>query len=161
MLRFVPILTILLMIGPVSAGLIGTLLPAFGILPALGGTSVSLDPWAALFAQPGLAASVRLSFVTGVMATAISVAIVMLFCAAWQGTRIFHAMQRILSPILSVPHATAAFGLAFLIAPSGWIVRLVAQLAVGIGRPISPLFMIRGEWRLWLVWWPRKSRFCF
>ncbi len=137
------------MIGPVSAGLIGTLLPAFGVLPALGGTSVSLDPWAALFAQPGLAASVRLSFVTGVMATAISVAIVMLFCAAWQGTRIFHAMQRILSPILSVPHATAAFGLAFLIAPSGWIVRLVAQLA-GWDRP-PDIATIHDPWGMALV----------
>lgn len=134
MLRCVPILTIAFMIGPVSAGLIGTLLPAFGILPALGGTEPGLDPWGALFDQPGLWHSLRLSLVNGLVASFISVAIVMLFCAAWQGTRIFRAMQRILSPILSVPHATAAFGLAFLIAPSGWIFRLVAQFA-GWDRP--------------------------
>jgi putative thiamine transport system permease protein len=136
MLRYIPILTIVLMIGPVSAGLIGTLLPAFGILPALGGTSLGLDPWRALFAQPGLGVSVRLSLVNGLLATAISVAIVMLFCAAWQGTRIFGVMQRLLSPILSVPHATAAFGLAFLIAPSGWIARVAAQLT-GWDRPLD------------------------
>ena len=134
MLRFVPIITIAFMIGPVSAGLIGTLLPAFGILPALGGTEPGLDPWAALFAQPGIWQSVRLSLVNGLIASFVSVAIVMLFCAAWQGTRIFRAMQRILSPILAVPHATAAFGLAFLIAPSGWIARVIAQFA-GWDRP--------------------------
>lgn len=149
MLRFVPILTIVLMIGPVSAGLIGTVLPAFGILPALGGTTPSLDPWQALFAQPGLDASIRLSFVNGLIATAISVAIVMLFCAAWQGTRIFRAMQRVLSPILSVPHATAAFGLAFLIAPSGWIVRLVAQFA-GWDRP-PDIAIIHDPWGMALI----------
>lgn len=134
MLRFIPILTIVLMVGPVSAGLLGTVLPAFGILPALGGVSLSLDPWRALWAQPGLDQSVRLSLLNGLGATFASFAIVMLFCAGWQGTAIFRTMQRLLSPILSVPHATAAFGLAFLIAPSGWIARVVAQVA-GWDRP--------------------------
>ncbi|MEQ9346262.1 MAG: ABC transporter permease subunit [Thalassospira sp.] len=136
MLRFIPILTIVIMIGPVSAGLIGTLLPAFGILPALGGNNPSLDAWAALFAQPGLDQSIRLPLINGLAATLISVVIVLLFCAAWQGTAVFRMMQRVLSPILSVPHATAAFGLAFLIAPSGWIARVVAQFA-GWDRPVD------------------------
>ncbi|WP_417804040.1 ABC transporter permease [Thalassospira lucentensis] len=134
MLRLFPILTLVFMVGPVTAGLIGTFSPSFGILPALGGDGASLDPWRALLAQPGLWQSVRLSLFNGLAATAISVAIVMLFCAAWQGTRIFRAVQRLLSPILSVPHATAAFGLAFLIAPSGWMARLVAPF-MGWDRP--------------------------
>ncbi|MDG4718332.1 MULTISPECIES: ABC transporter permease [Thalassospira] len=149
MLRFVPIITIAFMIGPVSAGLIGTLLPAFGILPALGGIEPGLDPWIALFDQPGLWQSVRLSLVNGLVASFISVAIVMLFCAAWQGTAVFRAMQRILSPILSVPHATAAFGLAFLIAPSGWIARLVAQFA-GWERP-PDIAIIHDPWGLAMI----------
>ncbi|HCW69858.1 MAG TPA: ABC transporter permease [Thalassospira lucentensis] len=134
MLRFVPIITLFFMVGPVSAGLIGTILPSFGILPALGGDGASLEPWRTLLAQPGLDHSIRLSLINGLAATLISVVIVMLFCAAWQGTRVFRVLQRLLSPILSVPHATAAFGLAFLIAPSGWIARLVAQVA-GWDRP--------------------------
>ena len=134
MLRFVPIITLFFMVGPVSAGLIGTILPSFGILPALGGDGASLDPWQALLAQPGLDHSIGLSLINGLAATLISVVIVMLFCAAWQSTRVFRVLQRLLSPILSVPHATAAFGLAFLIAPSGWIARLVAQVA-GWDRP--------------------------
>ncbi|WP_417836778.1 ABC transporter permease [Thalassospira tepidiphila] len=149
MLRFIPILTIVLMIGPVSAGLIGTILPAFGILPALGGTTPSLEPWQAMVAQPGLGASIRLSLVNGLIATFVSVAIVMLFCAAWQGTRTFHALQRILSPILSVPHATAAFGLAFLIAPSGWFVRVVAQFT-GWDRP-PDVAIIHDPWGIALI----------
>ena len=134
MLRLFPAFTLILMIGPVCAGLIGTILPAFGYLPALGGDVISIDPWRDLINQPGLGISIRLSLINGLIATLISFQVVILFCAAWQGTRIFGVMQRLLSPILSVPHAAAAFGLAFLIAPTGWIVRAVAPLA-GWERP--------------------------
>lgn len=128
-LGLVPPLTVILMLGPVVAGVLGTLLPAFGYLPALGGEGLTLDPWRHLFAQPGIGISVRLSLTTGVLATLMSLLIVLLFCAAWQGTHVFAIMQRVLSPLLSVPHAAAAFGIAFLIAPSGWIVRLFAGMA--------------------------------
>ncbi|MCC9624154.1 ABC transporter permease subunit [Thalassospira sp. MA62] len=136
MLRLFPILTLVLMIAPVASGVIGTLLPAFGFLPTLGGDAISLAPWRDLFAQPGIGRSVQLSAVTGLVATFVSVWIVFLFCAGWQGTRVFRWMQRALSPILSIPHATAAFGLAFLIAPSGWIARVIAQMA-GSDRPVD------------------------
>ena len=42
---------------PVAAGLLGTLLPAFGLLPALGGRAASLEPWRVLLAQPGASCS--------------------------------------------------------------------------------------------------------
>ena len=45
MLRLAPPLTVLLFIGPVVAGLLGTALPAFGWLPALGAAVPSLEPW--------------------------------------------------------------------------------------------------------------------
>ncbi|MDE0780487.1 MAG: hypothetical protein OSB67_06995, partial [Alphaproteobacteria bacterium] len=54
LLRWAPRLTLLLLLGPVVAGLIGTFLPAFGYFPALGGLALSLDPWRALFEAPGL-----------------------------------------------------------------------------------------------------------
>ncbi len=44
-------------------------------------------------------------------------------------------MERALSPLLSVPHAAAAFALAFLIAPSGWIMRLLSPWATRLTRP--------------------------
>jgi putative thiamine transport system permease protein len=37
-LGFIPYLTLALFLGPVAAGLVFTLLPAFGYLPALGET---------------------------------------------------------------------------------------------------------------------------
>jgi putative thiamine transport system permease protein len=135
MLRFLPALTLLAMLGPVLAGLWGTALPALGHLPAAGLTGLSLDPFRDLFNWAGLGTAVRLSVMVGLIATSVSLTIVVLITAGWTGTRSFHILERMLSPLLSVPHAAAAFGLAFLIAPSGWISRLLSPALTGWDRP--------------------------
>ena len=112
--------------APVLAGLLGTILPAFGLLPALGGTSPSLAPWRILFAQPGLAASVELSLFVGLAATALSLAAVSLATAAFHGTRAFHAIQAATAPILATPHIAIAIGFLAIAAPSGTLARLAA-----------------------------------
>jgi len=140
-LRAAPALTLALMLGPVAAGLLGTLGPAVGILPALGGTEISLAPLKALAAWPGLTRAVALSVFTGLAATLVSLAIVTLFTAGWYGTRAMAALERLLSPLLSVPHAAAAFGLAFLVAPSGWIARALSPWATGWEQPPDLLIL--------------------
>ena len=135
---------------PVLAGLAGVIGPAFGYLPALGGTAASLDPWRGLLAWPGLTGAVRLSLVTGVLATAISLALTFVIVAAWQGTRSFAWATRALAPMLALPHAAAAFGLAFLIAPSGWIARGLSPWATGWERP-PDLLIVNDPWGLALV----------
>lgn len=135
MLRAVPVLAGAIMVVPVLAGLIGTALPAFGHFPAAGLAGPSLDPFRQLLAWPGLWTAVRLSLVSGFAATGLSLAIVALILAGWSGTRAFRWVERALSPLLSVPHAAAAFGLAFLIAPSGWLARLLSPWATGWTRP--------------------------
>ena len=134
-LPVLPILTLVVMLGPVAAGLWGTFLPAFGHLPAAGLTGPSFDPLRDLFAWGGLPRAVMLSVSTGLLATSVSLLIVMFVTAGWSGTRPFRALERLLSPLLSVPHAAAAFGLAFLIAPSGWLSRLVSPGLTGWDRP--------------------------
>ncbi|MEM6490046.1 MAG: ABC transporter permease [Pseudomonadota bacterium] len=128
-------MTLLLMLGPVAAGLAGTLAPAFGYLPALGGDAFSLAPWRALAETPGIARSAWLSLSTGLLSTLLSLIIALAIVAATQGTRSFALVSRALSPLLSLPHAAAAFGLAFLIAPSGWIMRWLSPWATGLDRP--------------------------
>jgi len=135
------VLVTLLLAGPVLAGLAGTMLPAFGYLPVLGYDSVSLDPFRALLATPGLARSVLLSFATGLAASLLSLGIVLVFAAGWSGTVTFQRLTRFLSPLLSVPHAAAAIGLAFLIAPSGFLVRAVSPWATGWTRPPDVLIL--------------------
>ncbi|KQB95252.1 ABC transporter permease [Loktanella sp. 1ANDIMAR09] len=146
-LPVLPILTLLAMLGPVAAGLWGTVLPAFGHLPAAGLAGPSLDPFRDLFNWAGLPRAVMLSLSTGVLATGISLAIVVLVTAGWSGTRPFRALERLLSPLLSVPHAAAAFGLAFLIAPSGWLSRLVSPGLTGWERP-PDILIVQDSWGL-------------
>jgi putative thiamine transport system permease protein len=134
-LRWVPRLTLAILIGPVVAGLLGTLLPAFGYFPALGGTDFGMQPWRELIAAPGLAKSVALSLTTGFLTTALSLAIAVALCASWQGSRWFCQMEKLLAPLLAIPHVAAAFGIAFMMAPSGWIVRLFSPWATGFRQP--------------------------
>lgn len=135
MIRLAPVLVVLVMIGPVVAGLVGTVLPALGWLPALGGDTVSLASVAALLAEPGLWTSAWLSLSVGLGSTAAAFCLTVGFTAAAQDTRLFRAVTRLISPLLSVPHVTLAIGLAFLIAPSGWAVRLLSPWATGWQRP--------------------------
>jgi len=129
-----PRITLLLMVAPVLAGLAGTLAPAFGIVPM-----PDAPPGLAAFRQladwPGTAEAARLSVTTGVAATVLSLAITLLVVAALQGTRAFTLLLRLLSPLLSVPHAAVALGMAFLIAPSGWIIRAFSPWATGWTAP--------------------------
>ncbi|MDJ0685219.1 MAG: ABC transporter permease [Alphaproteobacteria bacterium] len=122
-------------LGPVVAGLAGSILPSFGYFPALGGEAFSLAPWRALAAYPGLGAAAWFSFWTGLAATLLSLAAALIFTAAWRGTVWFKAFQRLVSPLLSVPHSAVALGMVFLLAPSGWAMRAVSPSLTGFERP--------------------------
>ncbi|MBD3895702.1 ABC transporter permease subunit [Halomonas sp. ML-15] len=150
MLRLAPWLITALLVGPILAGLAMATLPAFGYLPALGGHSLSLDPWRDLFAQPGLARSVAISFSSGIATTALSLTVVLLFLAGASGSRLDRWIRRMISPLLSIPHAAAAFGLAFLIAPSGLISRALSPGLTGWERP-PDLLIVQDPWGLSLM----------
>lgn len=131
LLRYAPGLTILLFLAPVGAGLIGTWLPAVGIFPALGGKEFSLAGWRELFAYPGLGSALRLTLVSGLLSTLLSLTLVIGFVASCGEHRAFQALRRLIAPLLAVPHVAVAIGLAFLIAPSGWLVRAVSPWPSG------------------------------
>lgn len=136
-----PILTLLVLVLPIFCGLLGTVLPAFGYLPALNGHHFTLDYMARLFNEPGLSGSVWLSFKAGIVATGLSLSLVIFFVAASHGTSSFQRLQALISPLLSIPHAAAAFGFAFLLAPSGMIVRLISPELTGWDRPPDALII--------------------
>ena len=133
--RLAPPLTLVLLVGPLAFGLAFTVLPAFGYLPALGGERVSLEPFRALAAQPGLWRSCLLSFGSALFTTGVSLALVAVFLAATAGTRTLARLQALISPLLAIPHAATAFGLAFLIAPAGFLARLASPGLTGWERP--------------------------
>ena len=124
-----------LLAGPLLFGLGGTAAPAFGYLPALGGTELSLAPMRTMLAQPGLFAGVMLSLTAAWLVTAVALGIVFLFVAAWSADALVRRAVGLVSPLLAVPHAAAAFGLAFLIAPSGFLARVASPQLTGWQRP--------------------------
>lgn len=141
LVQLMPILTIGALTVPLLFGLAGTVLPAFGHLPALGGNGISLDAFVRLAEVPGLWRSVWLSLATGIVTTLAALVIVFLFFAGWSGTRTFQRLQHLVSPLLAVPHAAAAFGLAFLIAPSGLVMRALSPWPSGLTRPPDVLIL--------------------
>jgi len=135
LLGLAPALTVLVFALPILAGLLGTLLPAFGYLPAVGGLEINTEPWRVLIDAPGFATALRLTLLTGWTATFLSlvlaVAIVGFIHHRLWALRIGEAM----APMLAMPHSALAIGLAFLIAPSGWIVRWVSPGLTGWELP--------------------------
>jgi putative thiamine transport system permease protein len=134
-LAWAPALTVAVFVVPIGAGLIGTVAPAFGYLPAIGGSEWTLAPWRALFAHPGFATSLALTVVTGLLATLASVAIALGSCAFLQGRRSARRIGAWIAPLLAMPHAALAIGFAFLILPSGWIARALSPWLTGWSVP--------------------------
>jgi putative thiamine transport system permease protein len=143
---------------PVLAGLGETIWAAFGILPAIGRHTLSVDAWQQLFELPGLVTSLRLSIVSGFGATLVSLMLA-LFGSAW----VYHTSEKesslsklkpfsqaILVPILAAPHAAIAIGLAFLIAPSGWLARLFSPWLTAWDLPPN-LATVQDLWGLSLT----------
>lgn len=151
MLRWVPFLTVLLVAGPVLAGLIFTGLPALDVMPSLGRTHPSLAGWIVLFRMPGFFTALRLTLVTGVGAALLSFGLAVAFCAEALTRPGWRWLTQLQVPILASPHSAIALGFAFLIAPSGWIVRLLSPWLTGWTLPPGDLVTLRDPWGLAMV----------
>ncbi|MFL9593653.1 ABC transporter permease [Aeromonas schubertii] len=117
-LRPLALITTLLLLGlPLLAGL-GALLPA--LRDGAG--------WSALLAAPGLATSLLLTLGVSLGSTLFTLLLTFALLAhGWESPPL-RRLERWLSPLLALPHVAFAVGLAFLVAPSGWLLRLPAQL---------------------------------
>ena len=113
---------------PVLAGLISVFCAAFHYLPALGFHSFSLSPWQALLATTGLLEMLALTVCTAVLSTLISLLIALGVVSALWGTRPWYALQRSLSLLMATPHVALAFGVMFVLMPSGLLSRVLAPL---------------------------------
>lgn len=116
---------------PIIVGLLGSVLPAFGLLPPL----AVAEGFSALVSDPRFWPSIYLSLKTAVIATLLVLVLTMLALVCSHGTRVWQWLNGLLPPLLAVPHAAMAVGLLFLIAPSGWLVRLVSPSITGWQRP--------------------------
>lgn len=131
LLGWAPTLVAGLLALPVLAGLVGTLAPAL----AGAGAFRELGAW------PGLTQAALLSLTTGLASTALSLGFCLLILACLAERPLFRWLRRALAPLLALPHAAAALGLAFLIAPSGWIARVLSPWATGWQVPPDLLIL--------------------
>ena len=125
-ITFSPKFLLTLLILPVLGGLLGVLLPAFGWTPALKQNAIGLQGFQALWQTPGLVKMMTLSLTTGFISTLFAVILTFMILAAFFNSPWLNRIQRLLSPILVIPHAAAAIAVGFLIAPSGMISRLLS-----------------------------------
>lgn len=135
LLRLAPAVTLAVFLLPIVAGLAGTLLPAFGWLPALGGDALSLQPWRALLDTPGLGTALQLTLAVGWSATMLSLGIAIGTVAALHHRPAGKRLGGWIAPALAMPHSALAIGLAFLLLPSGWLVRWVSPWLTGWTLP--------------------------
>ncbi|MDP2679627.1 MAG: ABC transporter permease [Rhodoferax sp.] len=109
-------LPVLLIFGPLLPGLYWALTPALD-------TSV----WQALWLDAQWPQALRATLISSVLSTVLACGIAAVLATLHYPGPVWLTLQRRLPLLLSVPHAAFAVGLFFLIAPSGWLARLVAQ----------------------------------
>ena len=93
LLSLFPGLTWLLLGLPVLGGLLGVGLPAFGYFPELGENHFHLGHFRSLFAHPAVPWAVGLTLWTGLVSTAISLALALLLVVAGHQTHWCHTRQ--------------------------------------------------------------------
>jgi putative thiamine transport system permease protein len=134
-----PSILVTLLIVPVVAGILGVLLPAFGWLPALGEETFGLRGFEALWRTPGFFKMLALSFSTSLISTFFAVVLSILILGNYFNNSLLGHIQKLLGPILVIPHAAAAIAIGFLIAPSGLIMRLFSPWLSGAALPPDAL----------------------
>ncbi|MBA6417569.1 ABC transporter permease subunit [Colwellia sp. 6M3] len=132
-----PKLLMAILILPVLGGLLGVILPAFGWLPALDKTQLNLQGFEQLMQTPGIVQMIGLSFLSSIVSGLLAFIITLLLIATYFDSPWLARIQRLLGPILVIPHAAAAIAIAFLITPSGMIARLLSPWITGWQSPID------------------------
>lgn len=87
---------------------------------------------------------------TGIGATLLAFIGAVLIVATTHGQRLARAQLALLPVLLAVPHLASAIGTAFLLAPSGWLARLVSPWLTGWEQP-PDLLTVNDPWGLALT----------
>ena len=83
-------------------------------------------------ATPGLVSSTLRTLAVGLISTGIAVLIALLLPSS---TRIAGYAGRLAPTLLAIPHLSMAVALAFLLSPSGWLMRIASPWLTGLERP--------------------------
>ena len=84
--------------------------------------------WRALLNDPQLPRALTLSLSTGLVSTALALLACLVLVTHLWGTPLWQRAAHALGPMLALPHAAFAIGLALLVMPAGLLARLLAPL---------------------------------
>ncbi|MEE9321119.1 MAG: ABC transporter permease subunit [Granulosicoccus sp.] len=132
--RAFALLIVALFVVPLLFGLAGTLLNAAGFF-SLASTGGSGNGFNVVLSDPRFVPSIWLTLKTGIVATLLVLLLTVVTLVSAHDTRLWRWIKASMPPLLAVPHAAIAVGLVYLIAPSGWLVRLVSPAISGWQRP--------------------------
>ncbi len=134
-----PLALIALLGVPLSLSLVAAILAAW-----------DARAWADLWADPQTLRALALTVWTGLASTLLALAAAAgLLSISFKHPR-WAALMRVLGPMLAVPHVGFAIGLAALVAPSGWILRLLSPWFTGFAAP-PPWVTTQDSWGLGLI----------
>lgn len=132
-----PTVALGLLLAPIFLGLVGAVW--LSLTPEnSGGDSVptptlSFAAWRALLSYPGLGRSIALTITSGLVSCLLSCLLTFWILAHLRAN---HPLLRVSLPLfLAFPHVALAMGLAFLVAPSGWLLRLFSPWLSGWTLP--------------------------
>lgn len=122
----IALLPIALIFAPLAVG-----------IPALVTPLLHSAPWLALLDSPRLWPALWLSLGSASGSTVLALLLCMLITAGLYPYRRWMQVQQRLPGFLALPHVAFAIGVAFLLAPSGWLARIVAQLFSSISAHLG------------------------
>lgn len=110
-------------------------LPLLGLLPVV---SIGLNPigWQMLWSDPQTLPALKLSLFSALSSTSLALVLACSLVFLFYPSKVWQRLQQQLPIFLALPHAAFAIGLVFLLAPSGWLVRLIAPLAAWTEPPL-------------------------
>ncbi|WP_199534680.1 ABC transporter permease [Rhodoferax lacus] len=138
-------------IHPAAALLLGLVaVPLLWSLGQAGWVAWDAEAWHALWLERQTLSALGLSLWTGLASAALAT-----LACAWLLSRTAtltqqQRLQRHQTWLLAVPHAAFAMGLVLLIAPSGWLLRLLSPWATGLAAP-PPWPTTQDPWGLGLI----------
>lgn len=110
-------------------------LPLVLALPAALLQSADAGAWRALFADPQLPSALALSVGTAAVSTLLALLACLGLVTHLARSPLWPQLSRALGPMLALPHAAFAIGLALLLMPAGLLARLIAPVAGWVAPP--------------------------
>ncbi len=122
------ITVIVLCLAPLAPGFIGVLSAAFGFIPAIGMDQISTDAFWKITQWPGVTQSLLLTIISSIVSTYGALLLCFAILQSLWLSRYWPNIEKLLAPLLALPHVAFAIGFAFLFAPTGFIARFIYAL---------------------------------